>query len=425
MPEKTKAKPEPVDLEAAIDALLAEIDATCTRFENPEVPQEDQDLAEYTRAVTAVKAAPNTAGLATVAANPDVDDPATDAEDAIDAAGETAEMLLAQAADDLIGVLEAEVDGATPEDAAEPESDVQVDGASDEAVGEREASVDDASVDEANDALLTEALDALIAETTSPKVPAAAEAVATAGSEPEATREPEPEPAPDLESVSTEIDDLLDGSFESTDGEAVDTEGLDTTPDPALMLDEGEDASSVTAGVNAPEPATPKPATPAPVATTKAASTKAATKPAKAVIETASPASETPAPEPIGPEPGATAPVPAVAARPKPATRPARSGPKAKALDLLTAVRVWITPRLRSWMGSAAAMAKPLGARGLMLMSKPLEGRPPAVRDSIGWVAIWTLFLGLCVWASLVLRSPDAPPAVTAGTRVMTAADAD
>jgi hypothetical protein len=54
-------------------------------------------------------------------------------------------------------------------------------------------------------------------------------------------------------------------------------------------------------------------------------------------------------------------------------------------------------------------------------MSKPLEGKPPRVRDSIGWVAIWTLFLGLCVWAYAVLRPAPVPANDGRGTQVVTA----
>lgn len=418
MPEKTKAKPDPADLEAAIDALLAEIDATCSRFENPVATQEDQDLAEYTQAVTAVRKVPVMRAAATEPVA-DVGDPAVEAEAAIDSAGQTAEALLDQAADDLIGSLEAEVEAATPEAGPEPGAELHP-------LAETEsASTDDAADGpepqpdgETNDALLTEALDALIAETTAPDVPESPdastepkpEAKSEAAPEPESESESEPESEPepesdsDLSAMSTEIDDLLDGSFESADGEAVDTEGVDTAPDPALMLDSGDDANAANAAAQSPEPVR---APPAETVVARALATPAPEPPVVGTPATASVAAAAPGP-----------PAPRI-------TRPARAGKKGKALDLLIAVGVWITPRLRSVGGSAAAVAKPVAARGLMLLSKPLEGRPPAVRDSIGWVAIWTLFLAVCVWASLAMRKPDTPRAEVPGTRVMTAADAE
>ena len=43
-------------------------------------------------------------------------------------------------------------------------------------------------------------------------------------------------------------------------------------------------------------------------------------------------------------------------------------------------------------------------------MSAPLQTRPAIVRQSIGWVAIVTVFYAVCVWAFvLFIRKPETP----------------
>ncbi|MCK6477041.1 MAG: hypothetical protein L6Q35_09450 [Phycisphaerales bacterium] len=45
----------------------------------------------------------------------------------------------------------------------------------------------------------------------------------------------------------------------------------------------------------------------------------------------------------------------------------------------------------------------------------PLATQKPIVRDSVGWVALVTVFMGACMWAAVLLRDPqpfvpDSPP---------------
>ncbi|MBX3364444.1 MAG: hypothetical protein KF866_06745 [Phycisphaeraceae bacterium] len=59
----------------------------------------------------------------------------------------------------------------------------------------------------------------------------------------------------------------------------------------------------------------------------------------------------------------------------------------------------------------------PLVKRAAALASAPLEGRPRIIRDSIGWLAIWTAFLAVCtLMATLVFRHPKTPQVETAPT---------
>jgi hypothetical protein len=365
------------ELEAAIDALLAEIDTTCTRFENPQAAEEDEDLAEYTKAmaatVTALPAPPHAPDLQATAGDTDGSSAAgAEAERAIDGAEAAAENLLEAAADKLIESLEAEVadagHGTQPDatDDAEPEPDQAT-----------------------NDDLLGEALDGLLDH---------ADGVADAPSDESDAAEPEPlpepEPEPDRGAMSKPVaepvadlkggfDELLDGSFESADGETVDTGGVNTLPDPTLLLDP--------TGSGKPEP-TPKVQNPAPVI---------------------------PPTPVVGPEQAATVPKPApvaaaVASVPEP--------PVVKPPSPASPPKVKHRQRAAGGLGgNLIAALEPVVAKVLVLMSKPLEGKPHSVRDSIGWVAIWTLFLGLCVWSYAMLRPAPVPVNDGRGTQVVTA----
>jgi hypothetical protein len=386
----TKADPKigADELEAAIDALLAEINATCTRFENPQGAEEDDDLAEYTRAMAAVakpaepQPGPEGTGEPTAAGD--------DADAAIDGAKQAAVDLLEQAADELMESLESGM-ASRPESGtqtAEPAESAPTDAASDsDAAGDAGATGDEpvaatpgvvpeTEPADAPEDLLASAVDQLLDADAGDGAEAPPDGPTTA---PEA----DAAAASAFADLDAALDELLDGTFESAAGEAVDTAGLDTRPDPALMLDasDARDAPGAEpSGASADPP--PVPAGPADAPRTADASE-----------------SSPPAP---------AAPVPAAAPAPSPS--PARGG-RRRIADALTTMLVWAVPHLRAVREAALAAAKPLGARVVIVLSKPLEGKPPSVRDSIGWVALWTLFLAVCVWATLLLRSPQPPPA--------------
>jgi len=67
---------------------------------------------------------------------------------------------------------------------------------------------------------------------------------------------------------------------------------------------------------------------------------------------------------------------------------------------------------MRSWTGArlATRAATPRLRRGAEIMSRPLANRPQIVRQTVGWFALWTLFIAACVWATLAFfRVPPAP----------------
>lgn len=62
----------------------------------------------------------------------------------------------------------------------------------------------------------------------------------------------------------------------------------------------------------------------------------------------------------------------------------------------------------------AWAAARPTVARVVLLASKPIEKLSPGKRDTIGWFAVYTAFLAVCVWGFVLLfRKPTSPQPTT------------
>lgn len=408
-PGQTNTKPDKAELEAAIDALLKDIDTTCHRFENPAQAQEDDELAEYTRAVEAAnkaraaseptsEAAPATP--AEPSAHPSAEEVGESAERAIEASAEGMNALLEEAADRLIESLEQEMAPAVP---IEPEAAIEPDaGAEAESEPEPTDEPDTATVTEPTDGtdLIERALDSLLAETPEAEPGAAVEpTVAEETPTPVDTAEPvtpepmKPEPTRDVfADLDAAFDDLLDGTFETADGQAVDTDGVDTSPDRTLMLD------SATPSIAAPTATHASPPTPEPIAPKANA---------PAAVE---PAAQTP---PTNTAQASAAPVGAtteLAPESRPVSVPIKKARARQLAGALDGIWLRVRPLLTGAVRGVGSRVRPLGARALIVLSKPLEGKPPQVRDSIGWVALWTLFLAVCVWAYAMLRPAPVPP---------------
>ncbi|MFT5422960.1 MAG: hypothetical protein ACI89L_000729 [Phycisphaerales bacterium] len=123
--------------------------------------------------------------------------------------------------------------------------------------------------------------------------------------------------------------------------------------------------------------------------------------PGSAVSPEAAAASESSPADPsaTAPSESATATTPAV----EPDVKPAAKAPGP--------VKV-LAGKARQASGVAVGLALPVGAKGVMMIDAPLESRDPTVRQTVGWMAIYTGFLALCVWGYLLLvRSPPTPPA--------------
>ena len=114
----------------------------------------------------------------------------------------------------------------------------------------------------------------------------------------------------------------------------------------------------------------------------------------------------------------ASAPVDAAAQRaaPAPSTAAPISAPRSTSVSPRTdwaadAEVPAVTPGLaKSSLAKVAAGTAPIALAGLAAVSKPLLAKPRAVRDTVGWLAIWTFFLASCVWVYLLFVHKPAPP---------------
>lgn len=54
------------------------------------------------------------------------------------------------------------------------------------------------------------------------------------------------------------------------------------------------------------------------------------------------------------------------------------------------------------------------------LLAAPLANRSAAVRDSVGWIALVTVFMAACMWAAVMLRDPKPLPTATPAVSLST-----
>lgn len=137
----------------------------------------------------------------------------------------------------------------------------------------------------------------------------------------------------------------------------------------------------------APEPA------PEPVAQAPAAAESPA--PVEAKPEPKPEARSEPKPEPRQTTVQPAEPKPVV----KPAPKPARTEPARPAAKELIAAAV-------------QKAASPVALQVMAGISAPLAGRSRAVKDTVGWLALWTAFLAVTLWTYILFfHKPQVPPA--------------
>lgn len=216
--------------------------------------------------------------------------------------------------------------------------------------------------------------------------------------------------------------DLLDGDFETVAGDVVgstkDTSGSSAASEAAS---EAAEAASIPAAAHATttgEPGADRGSkSPAEEPRSVLGGDARATSPAPEVsagptsmsaAPTAAPVNAAPpAPAPVGgttgpgtsaPEATSTSPPPSArAAEPAAPQAPKPAGPP-------------LHVRVRRTVARALRIAEPAARQAAALASKPLEGRPPVIRQSIGWLAIWTGFLALCAIMASLMSHPPKPP---------------
>jgi len=252
-------------------------------------------------------------------------------------------------------------------------------------------------------------------------------------------------------------DDLLMGDFATPEGELVESTTNGDDQAHSLLLEslalESTPIKSVDAPDDAPDAAEAADANPSaapePVADTEPDS-QSNTPPAPATPELTEPTTEPaaePAAEPksqpaavveatvpaIG-SPGAT-----VAAKTGPATpaikapthSPDLSGAHTDELEEDDEIRsIWQTAFLigqkksKQYAHLIATRGGPVLAKGILQLSRPLASKSPEVRNSVGYIAIWTLFLATILWGyTMFFRTPPTPTPTKAPTRVVTSGD--
>ncbi|MFK7883732.1 MAG: hypothetical protein AB8F26_06065 [Phycisphaerales bacterium] len=464
-------------LEDAIDALLGEAESACDRFENPENPVPEIDPFEDSVTEPEDSAERLAEPVAEVEAA--IDQVEVSAQELLEQAADE----LAGAIDDLEpdepdSQNEPEpAPGAETAAEIEPEPIAQADSASEVASNEDflEGALDDLLQDESDDQIQ--------AAEKSDKTPEVSERV-TASIDEEATNNQDEVTESSADALDDAIGDLL-GESESAEEEDEDpdnfvvSEELDTVAE-TDSIEEAEAAESATessdqdllssdafdalldddtsAGESTPndsaleseypspedddlgsladallEDSTPEQSQPDSlpsesegIRNDSAFAPELTPTAAVAVPDESAARSEPTADPPPGAEPSVT---PAAAENePQVPTKDASKAPEGKlgALvhQVVTRARltwIWLEPRTIVARKHAVRIGGPLSARALMLMSKPLEGRPPKVRDSIGWVALWTAFLACCVWGWLMIRSPAEQPNDGDGTAIVSA----
>lgn len=202
-------------------------------------------------------------------------------------------------------------------------------------------------------------------------------------------------------------DDILSGDFETPDGELLSADAIGDGDASALLEQLQLDDLDLIAGkaAVAPEQAT------------------------AATAEVADEAVETPAPaataEQASPDPGAAS----VEARPVSAGKtaaPAEDDYVEEGTEIPEVQSIWQSARVVLLRASSSAWALtkahggPLGAKAVLLINKPIEERPAKLRDSIGYVAIWTALLAMILWVYLAfIRESPTPTPTQAPSRML------
>lgn len=244
-----------------------------------------------------------------------------------------------------------------------------------------------------------------------------------------------PEPTENLgiiedldDALAAAANDLLDGDFENAEGDLVEATTVDYAVDPSLLLDKDEpdpepQPGAETTSETAAEPAaettaepaadtpTPEPAageeTTEPVAVNQESIPEAAAD--SAPVQATPPAPATPAPTPAAP----------VAASPTP--QPVAQ--TAAAAEPTLSVLAKLGQRVSPLADRAVTATGPGGAKAILMLSGPLANKSPEVRNAVGWVALWTMFLAVVVWGYALLFSTSSPPTPTQAPSRMVEAD--
>ncbi|MHA7813584.1 MAG: hypothetical protein ACX94C_09350 [Phycisphaerales bacterium] len=411
---------EPVDADDPLVEDSAEVEAESDAETEPEAEAEAEAEAE-SDAIAAdeiVAEATDEAG-----ADDALDDGPSDEADAADDVVAEVEAVEEAGADrsDAAALSDDELLSSIAEDLiedAEIASDA-VSGAEDEVANEAVADEPDAAADDVDaeavaaqpidESVLDDVLDAvgdLIEENGAPEADNAQdnaqEAVPT---------EAELEDASSLADLDASLagigDDILSGDFETPDGELLSADAIGDGDASALLEQLQLDDLDLSAGKAA---VAPEQATAATAEVTDEA------------VETPTPAATA---EQASPDPGAAS----VEARPVSAVKtaaPTDDDYVEEGTEIPEVQSIWQSARVVLLRASSSAWALtkahggPLGAKAVLLINKPIEERPAKLRDSIGYVAIWTALLAMILWVYLAfIRESPTPTPTQAPSRML------
>ncbi len=121
---------------------------------------------------------------------------------------------------------------------------------------------------------------------------------------------------------------------------------------------------------------------------------------------------EQPTAKPAEPAPKVEAPATLVAPAAKPAAvAPAPAAPTTPPAPNVARKAATSAAKVAAQHGAkAAGRLKPLGVKLLELISLPLKDKPKYTRDLVGWLALWTLFVSVSLWAYVLFFRSAKPP---------------
>lgn len=397
---------EPVDANDPLVEDSAEVEAESDAETEPEAETEAEAESDAIAADELVAEATDEVG-----ADDAVDDgPSEEAveeagADHSDAAALSDDELLSSIAEDLIEDAETASDavsGAEEEVADQAVAD-EADAAADDVDAEAVAAqpIDESVLDDVLDAVGD-----LIEENGAPEADNAEDEAQEA-----APTEAELEDASSLADLDASLagigDDILSGDFETPDGELLSADAIGDGDASALLEQLQLDDLDLSAG-------------------------KAAVEPEQATAATADVADEavdTPAPAATAEQAATDTGAASVEARPVSAGKtaaPADDDYVEEGTEIPEVQSIWQSAMVVLLRASSSAWALtkahggPLGAKAVILINKPIEERPAKLRDSIGYVAIWTALLAMILWVYLAfIRESPTPTPTQAPSRML------
>lgn len=212
----------------------------------------------------------------------------------------------------------------------------------------------------------------------------------------------------DLDATLAGVGDELMGDFETPEGDRISSESLQDGNDASALLEQlGLDDISIEL---------PKPKEPVERATVDAAAAVKEQRTAPAPAKS----------EPHGTPQPAAAPKSTAVAPQRPMQQrvheamPLIDEPEGEVESIWQSARRIAVERSQQAMELARTHAGPIGARLVLDLNKPIKERPAELRNSIGYLALWTLLLAMILWVYLVfVRTTPTPTPTQAPSRML------